>query len=170
MRITSSLSIQLLFVFFFLMIRRPPRSTLFPYTTLFRSGCPSEHKDLVPIHGAPPEWHRATAPACPPSIVFMSLIIIFDWPQLLITPSMESHHEKSPEESPMTRIRQTLHHHRHTLMKTASYYVIHVTVAAAVAYAVTRNLWAALTLSLLERSEERRSTELQSPCNLVCRL
>src|SRR3712207_7246326 len=29
------------FLFFFLMIRRPPRSTLFPYTTLFRShdGC-----------------------------------------------------------------------------------------------------------------------------------
>src|SRR5258708_35746289 len=26
-------------IFFFLMIRRPPRSTLFPYTTLFRS-CP----------------------------------------------------------------------------------------------------------------------------------
>src|SRR5258705_6423144 len=30
---------MLLFLFFFfLMIRRPPRSTLFPYTTLFRSG------------------------------------------------------------------------------------------------------------------------------------
>src|SRR2546428_3673704 len=28
--------------FFFLMIRRPPRSTLFPYTTLFRSRKPSE--------------------------------------------------------------------------------------------------------------------------------
>src|SRR6266446_9893253 len=27
----------ILVVFFFLMIRRPPRSTLFPYTTLFRS-------------------------------------------------------------------------------------------------------------------------------------
>src|SRR5437773_3455574 len=26
------------FVFFFLVLRRPPRSTLFPYTTLFRSG------------------------------------------------------------------------------------------------------------------------------------
>src|SRR5438477_5287177 len=25
-------------IFFFLLIRRPPRSTLFPYTTLFRSG------------------------------------------------------------------------------------------------------------------------------------
>src|SRR3712207_7226869 len=28
--------------FFFLMIRRPPRSTLFPYTTLFRSGAGQE--------------------------------------------------------------------------------------------------------------------------------
>src|SRR2546430_11214614 len=28
-----------MFFFFFLMIRRPPRSTLFPYTTLFRSIC-----------------------------------------------------------------------------------------------------------------------------------
>src|SRR3712207_8562414 len=29
---------QSVMFFFFLMIRRPPRSTLFPYTTLFRSG------------------------------------------------------------------------------------------------------------------------------------
>src|SRR2546430_10958024 len=28
---------MIIFIFFFLMIRRPPRSTLFPYTTLFRS-------------------------------------------------------------------------------------------------------------------------------------
>src|SRR5258708_10355529 len=33
-----SFSLYFLF-FFFLMIRRPPRSTLFPYTTLFRSRC-----------------------------------------------------------------------------------------------------------------------------------
>src|SRR2546426_6504933 len=32
-----SLLYSLLCSFFFLMIRRPPRSTLFPYTTLFRS-------------------------------------------------------------------------------------------------------------------------------------
>ena len=38
-RITLSYVYSILFVlfFFFLMIRRPPRSTLFPYTTLFRS-------------------------------------------------------------------------------------------------------------------------------------
>src|SRR5690242_21090506 len=30
------------FSFFFLMIRRPPRSTLFPYTTLFRSPLPRD--------------------------------------------------------------------------------------------------------------------------------
>src|ERR1043165_10193667 len=35
------------FVFFFLMIRRPPRSTLYPYTTLFRSG----RTDGRNIHG-----------------------------------------------------------------------------------------------------------------------
>src|SRR2546430_11994150 len=39
------------FVFFFLMIRRPPRSTLFPYTTLFRS----------PPHDARVEAPEATA-------------------------------------------------------------------------------------------------------------
>src|SRR2546423_9078279 len=30
------------------MIRRPPRSTLFPYTTLFRSGCSAEEIDIKP--------------------------------------------------------------------------------------------------------------------------
>src|SRR2546425_1165631 len=37
------------FFFFFLMIRRPPRSTLFPYTTLFRSysSTPSLDSSLV---------------------------------------------------------------------------------------------------------------------------
>src|ERR1022692_2255124 len=37
----NSECIFLLSLFFFLMIRRPPRSTLFPYTTLFRSTCQS---------------------------------------------------------------------------------------------------------------------------------
>ncbi|AVO49402.1 hypothetical protein C6568_09115 [Melaminivora suipulveris] len=50
----------------------------------------------------------------------------------------------------MSRIRVVLHHNRLTLMKTASYYVIHICVAATVAYLVTGNLLASLTLSLLE--------------------
>src|SRR5256884_9578220 len=36
--------------FFFLMIRRPPRSTLFPYTTLFRSIIPDSAKEK-PMEG-----------------------------------------------------------------------------------------------------------------------
>src|SRR3712207_7354423 len=36
-----------MFFFFFLMIRRPPRSTLFPYTTLFRSPEFSAQKPLT---------------------------------------------------------------------------------------------------------------------------
>src|SRR3712207_8919434 len=31
------------------MIRRPPRSTLFPYTTLFRSRAVGDHRDGVPL-------------------------------------------------------------------------------------------------------------------------
>src|SRR3712207_7170104 len=38
--------------FFFLMIRRPPRSTLFPYTTLFRSGTEPVGRGLVRTHDA----------------------------------------------------------------------------------------------------------------------
>src|SRR5438309_5651723 len=40
----------LCFVFFFLMIRRPPRSTLFPYTTLFRSQL-SANRSVEPAAG-----------------------------------------------------------------------------------------------------------------------
>src|SRR3712207_8656291 len=36
-------------MFFFLMIRRPPRSTLFPYTTLFRSGHPVWRHGHAPL-------------------------------------------------------------------------------------------------------------------------
>src|SRR3989442_272705 len=34
-------------IFFFLMIRRPPRSTLFPYTTLFRSEAALEEGEQI---------------------------------------------------------------------------------------------------------------------------
>src|SRR3989449_8379959 len=40
-----------LLLFFFLMIRRPPRSTLFPYTTLFRSQRAEARRRLRPLVG-----------------------------------------------------------------------------------------------------------------------
>src|SRR5258707_11629848 len=48
------------FLFFFLMIRRPPRSTLFPYTTLFRSRSPTSAKPAANIM-AEPTLRRAQA-------------------------------------------------------------------------------------------------------------
>src|SRR3712207_7333109 len=45
--------------FFFLMIRRPPRSTLFPYTTLFRSA--GQHPD--DLVGAPARDQVARQPS-----------------------------------------------------------------------------------------------------------
>src|SRR5690349_24645284 len=60
-----------LVIFFFLMIRRPPRSTLFPYTTLFRSRqrsssrrgakreeCAGSIARSAPGEAARPEWRR----------------------------------------------------------------------------------------------------------------
>src|SRR3712207_8787140 len=41
-----------MFVFFFLMIRRPPRSTLFPYTTLFRSSIAAAFGALYVLEGS----------------------------------------------------------------------------------------------------------------------
>src|SRR3712207_8497217 len=56
-------------VFFFLMIRRPPRSTLFPYTTLFRSGrarppeCAARPVDGArEAHGHPGKTHPRARP------------------------------------------------------------------------------------------------------------
>src|SRR3989454_7978040 len=88
-----------MFLFFFLMIRRPPRSTLFPYTTLFRSQPPRR-----PLACAVPRWRERRAPG-------------------------------ARDEPPRLESQGSLVHlvqHR-------------------------------------ERSEEHTS-ELQSPCNLVCRL
>src|SRR5438067_13841189 len=48
-----------LLLFFFLMIRRPPRSTLFPYTTLFRSH--AAHRQSEKNRRASPRSARAWA-------------------------------------------------------------------------------------------------------------
>src|SRR5688572_30921733 len=40
---------RIIFTLFFLMMRRPPRSTLFPYTTLFRSIV--DEQGQVTVHG-----------------------------------------------------------------------------------------------------------------------
>src|SRR3712207_8504004 len=65
--------------FFFLMIRRPPRSTLFPYTTLFRSAALPGGRAADGLaderwrarhqarRGRPPGWHGRRRPEGPRS-------------------------------------------------------------------------------------------------------
>src|SRR2546430_10165530 len=51
--------------FFFLMIRRPPRSTLFPYTTLFRSDGARPGKDVGQLFPLPELDPHRPVPAEP---------------------------------------------------------------------------------------------------------
>src|SRR3712207_7501869 len=54
--------------YFFLMIRRPPRSTLFPYTTLFRSAVllrPAGQPARLPARGDPRRRHAEPHPVGP---------------------------------------------------------------------------------------------------------
>src|SRR5256885_11095750 len=95
-----------MFLFFFLMIRRPPRSTLFPYTTLFRS---------------PPTARQLRRPD--PAVHFRESLRPGPRPRYAVG---------RPRREPVPGVR--VRGHRRP-----------------------------------ERSEEHTS-ELQSPCNLVCRL
>src|SRR5438876_8635458 len=60
--------------FFFLMIRRPPRSTLFPYTTLFRSGArpclPPAHPVSTTDAPRPPDRKSTRLNSSHPSISY----------------------------------------------------------------------------------------------------
>src|SRR5256885_11731993 len=62
-----------MFLFFFLMIRRPPRSTLFPYTTLFRSDLARLAREAVEtFQGTAAQRHvtlHLEAPAALPGIL-----------------------------------------------------------------------------------------------------
>ena len=50
----------------------------------------------------------------------------------------------------MASIQNFLQSNQRVFKKTLSYYIMHITVAMLVAYAVTGNFWMAVTLSLLE--------------------
>src|SRR3712207_8778386 len=58
-------------LFFFLMIRRPPRSTLFPYTTLFRSRITQEVEDSGVLN----EVGRGSAVKTPPSAIKFAQVL-----------------------------------------------------------------------------------------------
>src|SRR5260370_27579285 len=61
-------SLNLLNIFFFLMIRRPPRSTLFPYTTLFRSPRADVGAPPTPARRKTPLARRRPQPAPAPQL------------------------------------------------------------------------------------------------------
>src|SRR3712207_8609323 len=70
---------------FFLMIRRPPRSTLFPYTTLFRSSFPSDALGQP----APP---GVTVPRVTPPTVVVQPTVVTSPPVVSSAPRRSEEH------------------------------------------------------------------------------
>src|SRR2546426_8582224 len=112
------------FLFFFLMIRRPPRSTLFPYTTLFRS--PDDVDDVLHLRWAVGRSDRRTDPGVGKGAQRVNIAAVArEGGSVSLIPRSEEH--TSELQSPC-------------------------------------NLVCRLLL------EKKHTSELQSPCNLVCRL
>src|SRR5256885_12883119 len=57
------------------MIRRPPRSTLFPYTTLFRSREFRDSHEILRRNSLPPYVHHEVPDRADPSYVWCPLVI-----------------------------------------------------------------------------------------------
>src|SRR5437763_3305573 len=76
--------------FFFLMLRRPPRSTLFPYTTLFRS------RVVQQIPAGPRRGHRRRRPRLPDDLLERRAV-----PDPLVQLAVRSEEHTSELQSPM---------------------------------------------------------------------
>ena len=95
--------------FFFLMIRRPSRSTLFPYTTLFRSGVSiaigGTLRDYVNGHALSGNLGEALAtPATGYSFVYHSEIFLLFVTLAILGPLVRSEGQTSPTQQGAARI------------------------------------------------------------------
>src|SRR3712207_8374624 len=63
---------------FFLMIRRPPRSTLFPYTTLFRSARQSKNSPASPTQAGGARQLGQGSQQCSSSVAGWGLMLLPD--------------------------------------------------------------------------------------------
>src|SRR3712207_7659689 len=72
-------------MFFFLMIRRPPRSTLFPYTTLFRS----RRLRLATMHAERDEVLRIRSSGAVDHDVIEQVLAAFDIEESMLTVATE---------------------------------------------------------------------------------
>src|SRR5256885_10378581 len=101
------------------MIRRPPRSTLFPYTTLFRSRSAScddgrladderHAADLVSQHAARPRFARAGEQRDRKSTRLNSSHLVISYAVFCLKKKKKSHHDNSAHSLPLTALCRTL--------------------------------------------------------------
>src|SRR5260370_21571105 len=91
------------------MIRRPPRSTLFPYTTLFRSG--SAARPTCPQKVDPADCEQDfvwLAPMCAWTVQTGSVLVEGDWPGSLLPGGSHSDEASVPAAAHPVRAGSTL--------------------------------------------------------------
>src|SRR5215210_8244376 len=96
-------------LFFFLMIRRPPRSTLFPYTTLFRSGGPLHPGLGVCLNGgdaggAAPRSEEHTSELQSPMYLVCRLLLEKKKTHTILTPIQPHQHNISSQQTHLTLV------------------------------------------------------------------
>src|SRR5256885_13989992 len=159
---------MILFSFFFLMIRRPPRSTLFPYTTLFLS--------LLYRHAGRGTFSTPSAGADPKLRVIGSvgdMMALGDesWFKLVAreivpVPANIAHALRLPPRSSVYQISGVRHADNGPFQHVTAY--VPLTIGTALS---DEDLSKTSLIGAIERvRSEEHTSELQSPCNLVCRL
>src|SRR5256885_16168262 len=167
------------------MIRRPPRSTLFPYTTLFRSLAPDESVEILFFLGEAANATDAQAVLARYRSADLDVVlraVIEYWDEVLGTVQV-----KTPDRSLDILLNRWLLYQtlvcrmwaRSAFYQASGAYGFRDQLQDAMALVVSRpaltrdHLLRAAARQFIEgdvqRSEEHTS-ELQSPCNLVCRL
>src|SRR5256885_5684358 len=133
------------------MIRRPPRSTLFPYTTLFRSSSVTDRVDVLVVGGGPAGLatsQQLSQHRVPHRVLERGDDVGYTWANLYDSLTLHTGKHMSdlpgmplPRSAPLFVPREEFLHYLRRYARAFD----------------------------LPRSEEHTS-ELQSPCNLVCRL
>src|SRR2546430_14497430 len=152
--------------FFFLMIRRPPRSTLFPYTTLFRSIGLDQSVALQSLQGRVDLAHVQGPDLPGPRLELLTQL------KPVLRPLAEQREQRVPDaqDRKSTRLNSSHSQISYAVFCLKKKNGLMLTTEAMVSELPEDEKSPAMPGGMGGMRSEEHTSELQSPCNLVCRL